>query len=424
MSLVYLGIGSNLGDRRVHIETALTKLALVPGVVVRRLSAIHETPALLPEKAPSSWNRPYWNLVVEIDALIAPRDLLRETQRIEREVGRERVERWAPRTLDIDLVFWEGVELNSPELILPHPGALERAFVLDPLAELAPSLFIAGGSVLEHSKRQKKHLPRLMGIINLTPDSFSDGGVYSSEDRMVSRLEEWDLLPISILDLGAESTRPGATPVDPETEWARLHPYLKALRKRYLGKWIKPRISVDTRHAETARRALDFGADMINDVSHFSDPQMLEVLRGSACEVILMHSLTVPADPKTAIPSDEPPMVQVSRWMEAQLERLERAGIHRHRIILDPGIGFGKTSLQSLELMLALKELQSLGYPVLVGHSRKSFFRDWSSLSSRNLDPETLGVSLNLISKGVDILRVHDPVLHHRAILAWNHINH
>jgi 2-amino-4-hydroxy-6-hydroxymethyldihydropteridine diphosphokinase/dihydropteroate synthase len=436
VATVYLGLGANLGDRSANLEAALERLAALARAELR-LSSVYETPALLPEGAPESWNRPYWNLVAALEFEGSPAELLHATQRIEADLGRIRGERWAPRPIDLDLLHWEGVTLATPTLTLPHPGIRGRAFVLDPLAELAPGLRLPGGSgmpdgqmadegasVLELARRHPKHQPRLMGILNVTPDSFSDGGKHAGLDAALAAVDAWSGPVAPILDVGGESTRPGAGAVSPDEEWARIRPLLEALRARFAGRRLRPRISVDTRRAEVAARALALGADWINDVSGGADPALLELVRAARCTYVVMHSLTVPADPRATLGRDHPPAAQLRRWFEAKLAELDRAGIARDRVVLDPGIGFGKTPFQSLEVLRDWERFlaPSLGVPVLAGHSRKSFLKDFSSAPAPSRDPETLGVSLALAAKGADLLRVHDPVLHHRALLAWSHV--
>lgn len=246
---------------------------------------------------------------------------------------------------------------------------------------------------------------QLVGILNLTPDSFSDGGESFSPIDAVKTVCRHMEAGAEVLDIGAESTRPGATPIDSEEEWARLAPMLTVLP---LGGDVQ--FSVDTRHPETAERALDLGVDWINDVSGFSNPDMLAVVRDADCQLVVMHSLSVPADKNIVLPESVDPVQEVLHFARSRLKRLQNAGIDRDRIIFDPGIGFGKTVKQSRALIDRISEFHVLGVPLLVGHSRKSF------LGEGDRDAATLAVSRQLIAAGVDYLRVHD-VASHRALL-------
>jgi dihydropteroate synthase len=273
------------------------------------------------------------------------------------------------------------------------------------------------------AKRQPQHSPLWMGIINATPDSFSDGGANSNPEALVQKLDDWDAHFVAVIDIGAESTRPGAQLIDTDEEWKRLEPVLKMLIDRYEGRLIRPRLSVDTRYAKTAARALACGIDIINDVSGLQDPGMTDVLRDSSAPYVLMHNLGIPADKKTHLPQQCDPIEELIRWFEEKTALLEKSGIARDRIILDPGIGFGKTGLQSIDILRNLSQLKALPYRLLIGHSRKSFLDPFSSNKAAQRDLESAGVSIHLAADGADILRVHDPVTHIRTFRAWNHLN-
>ncbi|MDE8702329.1 dihydropteroate synthase [Adlercreutzia equolifaciens] len=208
--------------------------------------------------------------------------------------------------------------------------------------------------------------PLVMGILNVTPDSFSDGGAYLDADAAVAHGLEMVEQGAVIIDVGGESTRPGADPVDPEEEWRRIEPVVRALVDYDLC------VSVDTRHAAVAERALHAGASIINDVSGFRDPAMVEAVKHSGCGCVVMH---MQGQPKTM--QDEPVyedvVTEVRDYLAARAEELEAAGIDRSRICIDPGPGFGKTPKQTIELMRNLHELVRLGYPVMVAASRKSY---------------------------------------------------
>ncbi|MEC4176303.1 dihydropteroate synthase [Adlercreutzia sp. R21] len=208
--------------------------------------------------------------------------------------------------------------------------------------------------------------PVIMGIVNVTPDSFSDGGSYLDADAAVAHGLDLAAQGAAIIDVGGESTRPGSDPVDPETEWQRIGAVIAALSERELC------VSVDTRHAEVARRALEAGASIINDVSGFRDPAMVEVARHSGCGCVVMH---MAGEPKTMQenPVYQDVVAEVRDYLRDRAAELEAAGIDHSRICIDPGPGFGKTPKQTIELMRNLHELVHLGYPVMVAASRKSY---------------------------------------------------
>lgn len=208
--------------------------------------------------------------------------------------------------------------------------------------------------------------PIIMGILNMTPDSFSDGGCFVDAQVALDHALEMVEAGASIIDVGGESTRPGSDPVDPQEEWSRIEEVVAALVERELC------VSVDTRHADVARRALAVGASVINDVSGFRDPAMVEVVARSGCGCVVMH---MAGEPKTMQenPTYDDVVAEVRDYLRDRAASLEAAGVDRSRICIDPGPGFGKTPKQTIELMRNLHELVHLGYPVMVAASRKSY---------------------------------------------------
>ena len=380
---------------------------------------------MLPDDAPADWNRPFLNLAAHCRTEAAPLEVLDGLKAIERELGREDRGRWAPRSIDLDLLLYGRETLSGERLRVPHPGIASRAFVLTPLAALEPRMAIPGlgpRTVLEHAREGRHHLPVWMGIVNLTPDSFSDGGELEDVGAIEARVAELVTAGAQLIDFGAESTRPGATLLTADEEWARLEPALGRLVDRYRSEVLRPRLSVDTYHAETARRALVLGADVVNDVSGLTTSAMLELAATSGADFVAMHNLGLPADKARTLPADQDPTAAVERWLEERLEAWERAGLDLSRIVFDPGIGFGKNALQSLQLLRNVERLHRFGLRLLVGHSRKSFMHQAAAADRLDRDLFTVGVSLRLCSAGVDILRVHNIAAHTAAYRGWSHV--
>lgn len=259
--------------------------------------------------------------------------------------------------------------------------------------------------------------PRVMGILNLTPDSFSDGGLWPEPEAAVERGLALLAQGADLLDLGAESTRPGggvygagAAEVSPEEESARLLPVLEGLRRR-----TDAPLSVDTRKGEVARRALAAGADLINDVSAGADPDLLAAVARAGCPLVLMHSRGDLPTMQQGIHFDDL-LGEVTAELSAAVARAEGAGIPRRRLVVDPGIGFGKTWRQNLELIARLGEIGVLGLPVLLGASRKSFLAravEEAGVPGGAAPPAArLGGSLAAaawgLAGGAALLRVHD----------------
>ena len=241
--------------------------------------------------------------------------------------------------------------------------------------------------------------PALMGILNLTPDSFSDGGLYESPDAALAHAGRLIEAGADIIDIGGESTRPGAAPVAPEAELERIMPALHRLAAD--GRTV----SIDTRNASVMRAALGAGAAIVNDVSALThDPDSFEAVRRGAAPVILMH---MKGDPATM--NDDPRygdvVAEVVDTLEEQAERFLAAGLLRSQIAVDPGLGFGKTHRHNLALLHNLDRLAALGYPVCVGASRK--LAALSSAAGVRLAASTAAAVL-AAQQGAAILRVHD----------------
>ena len=421
---VYLGLGSNLGDRRDHLSRAIDALE-THGVTVARVSPVVESPALLPDSAPSDWNLPYLNLVLDCTARCSPDELRAGIDQIQRAFGRDGSSRWSPRPIDIDILLWGRERIETERLGIPHRDLKCRSFVLAPLVAIEPRLTIPGEgerTMLDWSIALEQNIPLWMGIVNVTPDSFSDGGRFADWSRIESHVAAMAGAGVHIIDVGGESTRPGAAAVDPATEWSRVGPVLERLVERWAGCRLRPLLSLDTRHPEVAEKGLTLGVDMINDVSGLTDPAMIALARDSGRDWVAMHHVTVPADPGETLLLDRDPCDGVERWLRRRMEAWDAQGLDLGRIIFDPGIGFGKNRLQSLRLLRRAGEFRRHGLRVLVGHSRKSFMKSFSGGSDAGGDLTTLGASLHLCAQGVDIIRVHNVPLHTAAWRGWSHL--
>ncbi|HKQ61322.1 MAG TPA: dihydropteroate synthase [Candidatus Polarisedimenticolaceae bacterium] len=246
------------------------------------------------------------------------------------------------------------------------------------------------------------HRTRVLGVLNLTPDSFSDGGRLRTPAEAVAAAHEQVAAGADLLDVGGESTRPGAEPVDPGEEARRVVPVVAAIRRE-----LDVRLSIDTRRADVARRALDAGADLINDVSALGDPQMLPLLVERRVPVILMHMRgeprTMQHDTRYADPARE-----VADFLRERAETVAAAGLRDGKILVDPGIGFGKSVDGNLQLLERLPELARVGHPIVIGASRKSFIGAVLDLPVGERLYGSLAAAVYACAQGVHVIRAHD----------------
>jgi len=259
-----------------------------------------------------------------------------------------------------------------------------------------------------------------MGIVNVTPDSFSDGGRHAETARAVAHAHRLVEEGADFLDIGGESTRPGSDAVPVEEELRRVLPVLEAL----VGN-TEARISVDTRKPEVMRRAAEAGAHMLNDVSALQyQPESLAVAFDTGLPVVLMHAA---GDPKTMQndPHYENVVLDVFDALAARIEACEKAGIPRNRIVVDPGLGFGKTLNHNIDILAHLSILHALGAPILLGASRKSMIgRLTGATDPADRVPGSIAAALAGITQGASILRVHDVAATRQALSVWEAISH
>ncbi len=243
--------------------------------------------------------------------------------------------------------------------------------------------------------------PRIMGILNVTPDSFSDGGLFAGRDAALAQGRRMAAEGADIIDVGGESTRPGHTPVDAATELNRILPVIDALAPE-----LDVPLSVDTTKPEVAAEALRRGARMLNDQWALQrDPEMADIAAGSGREIVLMHNRES-IDPEIDIIAD------IRAYFDRSLEIARKAGLGDSQIILDPGVGFGKTVEQNLACVARLGEIRALGFPVLLGVSRKSSI---GKVLDKSVDQRLYGtLAMNAwgLREGADIIRVHDVAAH------------
>ncbi len=243
---------------------------------------------------------------------------------------------------------------------------------------------------------------QIMGILNITPNSFSDGGKWTSENALERHIEELLAAGVDIIDIGGESTRPFAEPVSTEEELRRVIPAIKKVRER-----SSLPISIDTTKAQVARAALDAGATMINDISALrQDPDMIDVARSFEGQVVIMHMQGTPQNMQVD-PQYIDVVAEINAFLAERIDWMEQKGVDRSRIIVDPGVGFGKSLEHNLAILQNVHAFACHGCPVLIGHSRKSFLGQLLDLPVDDRDWPTAMVAAFAASRGADIVRVH-----------------
>ena len=260
--------------------------------------------------------------------------------------------------------------------------------------------------------------PLLMGVVNVTPDSFSDGGRF--RDREAAIAHGWSLVEqgADIIDIGGESTAPGSSPLSPDEEMLRVLPVVQALADDGLC------VSIDTRNAAVMREAVAAGARIINDITALThDPEALQVATASGAAIVLMHIQGEPGTMQNDPRYDDAPR-EVYDWLAARVAACEQAGIERSRLAIDPGIGFGKTTEHNCQILADLGRYHRLGLPIVLGVSRKRFIGALSrgEPPDRRL-PGSLAAALAGLCRGVQILRVHDVAETAQAVAVWRAID-
>ena len=317
------------------------------------------------------------------------------------------------------LVWFAAVEVIEDEgakRLVPVAAMAETLPSLPPEAQAAWSRLTAPRPPLTLGERiVRLDQPQIVGIVNVTPDSFSDGGRHADPAKAIDAAHAMAAAGAAIVDIGGESTRPGAKTVWEGDETERVVPVIKVLAGAGAA------ISADTRKAAVMQAALAAGARMINDVSALtSDDSAAGIVAAAGCPIVLMHHQGAPETMQDNPRYDRPVLLEVYDWLEARIAAAEAAGIARERIVVDPGFGFGKTVQHNLQLMNGLALLHGLGCPIMVGASRK---RTIGALSNEAPADQRLGGSVALAIKaaeqGVQLLRVHDVPETVQAVRVW-----
>jgi dihydropteroate synthase/2-amino-4-hydroxy-6-hydroxymethyldihydropteridine diphosphokinase len=432
-TFVALGLGSNLGDRHGSLIAALDRLST--RIELESIASIYETEPWGYADQPK-----FLNTACVGTTALTPDEVLAFVKSIEVEMGRETTFRYGPRTIDIDVLLYDDQMIERADYHVPHAQLIERAFVLQPLAEIAPQVVhpklhrtiaelrdqVDAAGVKLFARRPLRvgsrwlHWDRqtyVMGILNVTPDSFSGDGLLQGQnwiDAAIDQARSMLQAGAHIIDVGGESTRPGSQPISIAAEIDRVLPVIEALAAQQIGP-----ISIDTYKAEVAHRCLEAGAALINEVWGLRrDADMAAVAAQHAAPIVLMHNRSKVEDAARSaqaklggryVSSQYDDLIgDISRELRESIGLAQAAGIPDHRIIIDPGIGFGKTTDQNLELINRLNEFKVLGFPILSGPSRKSFIGYTLDVPPDQRGWGTAAAVAISIARGADMVRVHD----------------
>ena len=435
MARVALALGTNQSNRIATLKRAVKHLQ--EALKIKSLSLIYETPALLPENAPASWNMPYLNMALTGTTELKPDELLDCCKRIEAKMGRQLTARWAPRIIDIDILLYDQIDLKTDQLSIPHPEMHKRAFVLLPLAEIAPDWPLPAGAsdaygqpascvrelaqAVSTSDQFTHCLPStsiLVGVLNVSPDSFSEVHAPLEAKQHLARIQDLFAAGAEVIDIGAESTRPGALPISSAEEMSRLKDILDLYQDWRSSSAVYPLISLDSYHPQTIEWAIkNYNIDWVNNVALSANEHLFDLVKGSQRKLVIMHSLTIPANPEVHLPISSSCIDTVCHELALTCEQAIRHGLSAEQIIIDPGLGFGKKSLHSMEILRHTSQLKELGFEVLLGPSRKSLISLISQESAAERDLETSGLLSTLIGQA-EYFRVHNVKLCRRVLAA------
>eukprot|EP01098_Paradermamoeba_levis_P005929 TRINITY_DN2470_c0_g4_i2.p1 TRINITY_DN2470_c0_g4~~TRINITY_DN2470_c0_g4_i2.p1 ORF type:complete len:379 (+),score=110.23 TRINITY_DN2470_c0_g4_i2:812-1948(+) len=354
-----------------------------------------------------------------------PEKLLSLLKEIEAKMGREKGgERFGPRVIDLDILFYDDLLFETEHLIIPHPRIFEREFVLGPLNDFCPDFIHPRLNRKIHQlyaqiepKTARRVVPIrnkliefgkrtfLMGVLNVTPESFSDGGKFLDLDKAIVQVKEMVSAGADVVDVGGQSTRPGADVVSVEEEKGRVVPLIKKIRE--MG--IEVPISIDTFNSEVAREAITAGADIINDVSGGKqDKQMMSTAASLHAPIIINHMRGTPKT-MTSQAIYKNLLLEVTEEISQMCSTAFNQGVYRWNVVIDPGLGFSKTAEHSVAVLKNANHFKKLGFPMLIGPSKKGFIGtilQQTDPTKRNWG--TAAACVAAVQQGADLIRVHD----------------
>ncbi|MDR2724344.1 MAG: dihydropteroate synthase [Holosporaceae bacterium] len=397
--MIYLALGTNLGNRFLNLRTAISRLTEFFNS--RMTSLVLETAAILPPSAPDNWDRPYLNMIITGNSQLDPFSLLKHIKNLEKQMGRDvNAPPWSPRIIDIDIIDYDSKRIDTEKLSIPHREIRNRDFLQYLLEsveyKISPDQKL--DTINYNALNYFTLNPKFVGIVNVTPDSFSDGGKYFDSTNAIGRIKELYDEGASVIELGAQSTRPGYVEIPPSEEIARLDKILERIENMDM-------IGVDTYFDDVIKYLIKkYDIKWINDVkSQLNIDTIKMIADNNAKLVVMLHGMNI-------------------SWLKNQTGYLQNLGIKKENILLDPGIGFAKSKRENIEIIKNISQIKDMGHEILFAHSRKTFISSFSNTLTENRDIETIAISDFAAMKKIDYLRVHNVRDHMRFFVAKQQI--
>ncbi|MDR0753304.1 MAG: dihydropteroate synthase [Holosporaceae bacterium] len=393
--MIYLALGSNLGNRFKNLRVAIAQLSEF--FDCRKSSIVIETDAILPPNASRDWNLPYLNMIIGGNSNLDPFSFLKRIKNIEEQMERDiTAPIWSPRIIDIDIIDYNNEIINTERLSVPHKEIKNRDF----LQYLLESVAYKIPKNIKNDTNCYKALnyfvlsPKLVGVVNVTPDSFSDGGKYFDQNAAINRITDLYNEGACVIELGAQSTHPGYKEISPPEEIARLSEILERTKNIDC-------LGVDSYFDSVVEYAIKIhNIKWINDIkSQLSVNAIKLIADNDAKLVVMLYGMDI-------------------AWLKNRALYLQNLGIKKENILLDPGIGFAKTRTENIEIIRNISRIKNMGYNVLFAHSRKSFISSFSNAVAAERDMETIAVSNFAVQEKMDYLRVHNVRDHMRFFVA------
>lgn len=415
-----IGIGTNIGFTLENIHTAINLLDIHKDIKVLKKAALYSSDALLKKNSPKEWNIKFLNTAVKIKSSLAPQQLFNVLKKIEKNMGRDfTAPAWSPRVIDLDILASDDLLLETDNLSIPHKELINRNFALAPLLDLDKSWYHPNYAEFNAKSRLKElgHIDKInqtlsntmrMGIVNISDQSFTDG--HFDDIQRKTNLQQLVSAGAEIIDIGAESTNPTATPISTEEEFHKLDTFLAQIRPQLSTLKYRPLISIDTRKFDVMKKILEKYNNivwMINDVECNDIAQKAELIAKYNKKYVITHNLGITA--RDTYLEKEDAVEEVCSFIESKKQTLISKGVDNQNIYFDVGFGFSKKSDVAIHLLDKIDSVQKkLKLKSLVGHSRKSSILGIPRTSSIDeLDQATTKLSMQLEKKKINIIRVH-----------------